>query len=92
MPPKNQNRRVAPRHGPLAPEEGSATGYMKATYEALTARENLGVIRAVGIFGVSYVRFEKGIVVGHAENGNLEWELDGKMDNGKGAATAAMPI
>ena len=48
----NNNRRVAPRHGPLAPEEGTATGYMKAAYETLTARENLGVIRAVGIFGV----------------------------------------
>ena len=54
MAPKSNpnNRRVAPRHGPLAPEEGSATGYMKATYEAITARENLGVIRAVGVFGV----------------------------------------
>lgn len=54
MPPKSANKRVAPRHGPLAPEEGTATGYMKATYEAVTARENLGVIRAVGIFGVCF--------------------------------------
>ena len=53
MPPKNPSKRLAPRHGPLAPDEGTATGYMKATYEALTARENFGVLRAVGIFGVS---------------------------------------
>ncbi|KAG7006935.1 hypothetical protein G7Y79_00012g032710 [Physcia stellaris] len=57
MPPKSTTKRVAPRHGPLAPEEGTATGYMKATYEAVTARENLGVIRAVGIFGVAVAFF-----------------------------------
>ena len=52
MPPKNPPKRTAPRHGALAPDEGTATGYMKATYETLTARENFGVLRAVGIFGV----------------------------------------
>ena len=52
MPAKNSSKRLAPRHGPLAPDEGTATNYMKATYEALTARENFGVLRAVGIFGV----------------------------------------
>ena len=63
MPPKSTTKRVAPRHGPLAPEEGTATGYMKATYEAVTARENLGVIRAVGIFGVGLFLFISFFVV-----------------------------
>lgn len=57
MPSKTPAKRTAPRHGPLAPDEGTATGYMKATYEALTARENMGVLRAVGVFGVCVLLF-----------------------------------
>jgi hypothetical protein len=60
MPPKRSppssstsNKRIAPRHGPLAPEEGTATGYLKTAYTELTAKENLGAVRAVGMFGVS---------------------------------------
>jgi len=59
MPPKRNppsstgGKRIAPRHGPLAPEENTATGYLKTAYTELTAKENLGVVRAVGMFGVS---------------------------------------
>ena len=59
MPPKRNppsstgGKRIAPRHGPLAPEPNTAGTYLKLAYTTLTAKENQSVVRAVGMFGVS---------------------------------------
>ena len=58
---------------------------MKATYEAVTARENLGVIRAVGIFGVGLLLccFPFSWLVGARTGGGLVdvgWEGEGREE------------
>lgn len=59
MPPKRAPPTTKPSTAPRAQPPQSAAGSVgdtfKNTYDALTAKENQSVVRAVGMFGVSCV-------------------------------------
>lgn len=53
-PPTNNKASTTPRAHQPQSTAGSVGGAFKTTYDALTARENQSVVRAVGMFGVSF--------------------------------------